>query len=291
MVALTWDGTGERRYETGVDQGVLYPLNVETSAYDLGVAWNGLTEVDEKPDGAGSNKQYADNVAYLNLQSAETFGGTIKAFTFPDEWYACDGTATPFEGVAVGQQGRQTFGISYRTRIGNDVSADLGYKYHLAYGALAAPSEKDYTTINDSPAAIELSWDFDTTPTNYSDGRPCSLIVIDSTKVDPGALTSLLNLLHGTSGTDPSLPLPDDVVALFSGTVTAVTLTAPTFDGAHTITIPTETGVTYYVDGVVHVGGTQLLTSGQKKVVSATANAGYIFNTPYVNKWLYSYVS
>ena len=160
MTALVFDDTGNKKFETGVDHGVLYPLNSETSLYDNGFAWNGLTAVQEKPAGAASNPQYADNIKYLNLLSAETFGGTIQAFTYPTEFGACDGTSAPSSGVVVGQQSRQTFGLSYRTKVGNDVSADLGYKLHLVYGALASPSEKDYNTINDSPAAVAFSWDF-----------------------------------------------------------------------------------------------------------------------------------
>lgn len=291
MAVLTWDGSGEREFESGVDHGVLYPLNSSNGLYDLGVAWNGLTAVNEKPAGAGSNKQYADNIAYLNLLSAETFGGTIQAFTYPDEFLACDGTSSPNPGVNVGQQSRQTFGLCYRTNLGNDVTSSLGYKLHLVYGALAAPSEKDYTTINDSPAAVSFSWDFDCTPATVTSYNPTSLLVIDSSKVDAGALSDLQDFLYGTVGTDPSLPTPDAVLALFSGTVTAITLTAATFDGAHTITIPSQTGVKYYVDGVEHAAGTQLLTTGQKKVVSARAQAGYVFNKPVVTSWLFTFVS
>jgi len=288
---LTWDDTGNRKFETGVDRGVLYPLNSSTSAYDVGVAWNGLTDVKEKPAGAGSNPSYADNIKYLNLLSAETFAGEIDAFTYPDAFAACDGTATPTAGVSVGQQSRQTFGLCYRSKIGNDVSTDLGYKLHMVYGCLASPSEKDYTTVNASPAPVAFSWAFDSSPVTVSGLNAMSLMVVDSTKVDAVALSSLQDLLYGTSSTIAQLPLPDTIIALFEATITSVTLTAPTFDGAHTITIPSQTGVTYRVDGVIHAAGSQVLTTGQKKVVSATANAGYKFNTPYVNSWLFSFVS
>lgn len=291
MSVLTWDDTGKRFYEAGVDHGVLYPLNPATSAYDLGIAWNGLTAVNEKPGGAASNPQFADNIKYLNLLSAETFAGTIQAFTYPEEFGACDGTATPTVGVHVGQQGRQTFGLCYRTKIGNDVSGNLGVKLHLVYGCLASPSEKDYATINDSPAAVGFSWDFDSSPIVVTGMAPTSLLIIDSTKVDPTAFSSLEDLLYGTISVDPQLPPPDTIIALFEATVTSITLTAPTFDGAHTITIPSEAGVTYRVDGVIHAAGAQLLTSGQKKVVTATPNAGYKFNTPYVDRWLFTFVS
>jgi hypothetical protein len=156
MAVVVFDATGDKRYETGVDHGVLYPLNVESALYDNGFAWNGLTAVNEKPGGAAANPQYADNIKYLNLLSAETFAGTIEAFTYPDEFGACDGTDSPSAGVTVGQQARATFGLSYRTKVGNDVSSDLGYKLHLVYGALAAPSEKDFATVNDSPTAVQF---------------------------------------------------------------------------------------------------------------------------------------
>jgi hypothetical protein len=291
VTALVWDDTGNRKYEAGVDRGVLYPLNPANSLYDLGVAWNGLTTVKEKPAGAGANPQFADNIKYLNLLSAETFAGEIDAFTYPDEFGACDGTVATVSGLVVGQQDRQTFGLCYRSKVGSDVSSDLGFKLHLVYGALASPSEKDYATINASPAAVSFTWAFDCTPVNVSGKNPTCLIVVDSTKVDATALTNLENFLYGTGGTPPSLPSPDDVIALFAGSVTALNLTAPTFDGAHTITIPTQTGVKYYVDGVLHAAGTQLLTAGQKKVVTARAQTGYVFNTPVVTSWLFTYVS
>jgi hypothetical protein len=291
MAVLAFDDTGNRRYETGVDKGVLYPLNTTNGLYDTGFAWNGLTAVNEKPSGAGSNKQYADNIAYLNILSAETFGGTIQAFTYPDAFASCDGTVAPASGAVVGQQPRTTFGLSYRTKVGNDVSGSLGYKLHLVYGALASPAEKDYSTINDSPAAIDFSWDFDCTPVVATGLQPTCLIVIDSTKVGSTPLADLEQFLYGTVGTNPSLPPPDSVLALFTGAITAITLTAATFDGAHTITIPSQTGVTYYLDGVVHAAGSVVLTTGQKKVVSAVPNAGYVFNTPVVDRWLFAFVS
>lgn len=291
MTALVFDDAGNRRFETGVKKGVLYPLNTTSGLYDNGYAWNGLTEVKEKPAGAASNKTYADNQVYANILSTETFSGEISAYTYPDAFAACDGTAVPYTGVTVGQQARATFGLSYRTEVGNDTSSDAGYKLHLVYGALASPSEKDYSTINDSPAPVAFNWSFDCTGASSSSYGSPSLLTIDSTKVDPTALANLENFLYGTSGTAPSLPPPDSVIALFSGTVTAITLTAPTFDGAHTITIPSQTGVKYYVDGVLHAAGSQLLTTGQKKVVTAVAQAGYIFNTPVVTAWLFSFVS
>lgn len=291
MAVLVWDDPGNRKFEAGVDQGVLYPLNLGTNLYDTGYAWNGLETVTETPAGAEKNDTYADNIKYSTLLSAETFGGTIEAYTYPDAFAACDGSYVPEAGVAVNQQGRATFGLSYRTQVGDDGASIRGYKYHLLYGLLASPSEKAYASINDSPAPISFSWDISSVPVSVSGHSPTSLIVIDSTKVNSTALSTLLDDLHGTAGSAPQLPLPDIVLGLFAGTITFVTLTAPTFDGAHTITIPSQTGVTYYVDGVVHAAGTQLLTTGQKKVVTAQPNAGYAFNTPYVNAWLFSFVS
>ena len=215
MAVLTWDQVGERFYETGVDHGVLY---IPTAGvYDSGVAWNGLISVTESPSGAEPSPQYADNIKYLNLLSTEEFGGTIEAYTFPDEFAQCDGTAFPKEGLAVGQQTRKTFGLSYRTKIGNDTDGqDLGYKLHLVYGALAAPSEKAYSTINDSPEAVTFSWEFTTTPVEVTGLKPTALLTIDSTKVASADLTALEALLYGTQLEEPSLPLPDAVIALFS---------------------------------------------------------------------------
>jgi hypothetical protein len=291
MAVLIFDAAGDKLYEAGVDKGVLYPINASTGLYDTGFAWNGLTEVDEKPSGASPNRTYADNILYSTLLSAEVFGGTIKAYTYPTEFSACDGSNSPSAGVLVGQQARQTFGVSYRTKVGNDASSDLGYKLHLVYGALASPSERDYATINDSPAPVEFSWDFNCTPVAVTSLSPTCLLIIDSTLVDATALSDLEDFLYGTSGTDPSLPAPDDVIALFTGSITAITLTPATFDGAHTITIPSQTGVTYYVDGVVHTAGSQLLTTGQSKLVTARPNAGYVFNTPVDTDWLFTFVS
>lgn len=225
MAALTWDKTGERLYETGVDHGVLYPFNKETSAYDHGVAWNGLTTVTESPSGAEASAQYADNIKYLNLISTEEFGATIEAFMYPDEFAECDGTAELAPGVLIGQQNRKTFGLAYRTVLGNDTeSNDYGYKLHLIYGALAAPSEKAYATINDSPEAISFSWEVSTTPVNVDGFKPTASMVIDSTKVNADKLAALEKILYGTNdtgsgenatkGADPRLPLPDEIAQL-----------------------------------------------------------------------------
>ena len=216
MALLEWDKTGERMFETGVDRGVLY-LADATGAYNTGVAWNGLVSVSESPSGAESNKQYADNRVYLNLISAEEFSGTIEAFTYPDEFMQCDGTATPSVGVYVGQQPRKSFGFSFRTKVGNDIDGNShGYKIHLVYGAIASPSQKDYQTVNDSPEPITFSWEFNTTPVNVTGHEPTALITIDSTKVEAAALESLEALLYGAADKEPSLPMPDDVFALFA---------------------------------------------------------------------------
>lgn len=218
MAPLTWDLVGERVYETGVDHGVLY-LPDDAGVYNEGYAWNGLVTVTESPSGAEASPQYADNIKYLNIISAEEFGATIEAFTYPEEFGQCDGTALPAPGVAIGQQGRKIFGLSYRSRVGNDVEgSDFGYKLHLIYGAQAAPSEKAYATINDSPEAITFSWEITTTPVPVTDYKPTSLIVIDSTKVDPGDLAALEALLYGEGATEAALPTPDAVIALFGGT-------------------------------------------------------------------------
>jgi hypothetical protein len=215
MAQLVWDETGKRLYETGVDHGVLY-IPDATGHYLTGVAWNGLTTVTESPSGAEANAQYADNIKYLNLFSAEEFGATIEAFTYPDEFNQFDGLATPSAGVAIGQQSRKVFGLSYRSRVGNDLEGeDYGYKLHLLYGCQASPSEKAYQTINDSPAAIAFSWAVTTTPVPVTDYRPTALITISSADVDAAALTTLETALYGAAAAEPQLPLPDEVIAMF----------------------------------------------------------------------------
>lgn len=216
MAALVWDQTGERMYETGIDHGVLYIPN-GSGVYNTGFAWNGLTAVTESPSGAEASPQYADNIKYLNLVSAEEFGATIEAFTYPDEFGQCDGTAEPKPGILVGQQARKTFGLSYRTKVGNDVDGvEHGYKLHLIYGCLAAPSEKAYSTINDSPEAITFSWEVSTTPVLVTGMNPTSVMTIDSRTADPTDLAALEIILYGDVATEPRLPLPNEVVTLFT---------------------------------------------------------------------------
>ena len=219
MSKIVWDQTGERLYETGVDRGVLYPIN-STGQYTPGVAWNGLTGVTESPSGAEATDLYADNIKYLSMRSAETYGCTIEAYTYPEEFEQCDGSATLSTGVTIGQQARKVFGFCYRTLIGNDVDGqDHGYKLHLVYGATASPSERAYATVNDSPEAITFSWEVTTTPVNVADLKPTACITIDSTKADPDCLAALEKVLYGsdepTTGT-PRLPLPDEVKTLMT---------------------------------------------------------------------------
>ena len=220
MARLVWDQTGQKTYETGVKQGVLYPQG-EGGAYPKGYAWNGLTGVTESPSGAESNPLYADDIKYLNLISAEEFGATIEAYTYPDEFAECDGSAEIAPGVTIGQQARKTFGMAYKTTFGNDVDGnEHGYKLHLIYGALATPSEKAYATINDSPEAITFSWEVTTTPVAVEGFKPTASLTIDSTKVDKEKLTALEDILYGKDSVEARLPLPNEVAELMkTGTV------------------------------------------------------------------------
>lgn len=218
MSKITWDNTGEKKYEAGVDHVVLYHVN-QSSEYTPGYPWNGITSVSETPDGAEPNKQYADNIPYLTITSAEELNGGIEAYTYPDEWGVCDGSAEPIPGVTIGQQARKMFGLSYRTKMGNDVDGmDHGYKLHFLYGATASPSERSYETINDSPDPVTFSWDFSTIPVPVTGFKPTSLMVIDSTVVDKDKLASLEEILYGTEDDDPRLPMPDEVLQILGGT-------------------------------------------------------------------------
>ena len=216
MSKIVWDEAGKRFFETGVDQGVLYPQDVN-GEYPLGVAWNGLIGVTESPSGAEPEAIYADNIKYLNLMSAEEFAGTIEAYTYPEEFGPCNGEAEAAVGVMLGQQNRKPFGLCYRTKIGNDVDQqDHGYKLHLIYGALVAPSEKSYQTINETPEAMTMSWEFSTTPVAVTGFKPTASLVIDSTKVNAAKLAALEALLYGTESVPAALPLPNEVIALVS---------------------------------------------------------------------------
>lgn len=213
---LVWDQTSERLYETGVKMGVLYPQD-EVGAYPKGVAWNGLTAVTESPSGAEATALYADDIKYLNLMSAEEFAATVEAYTYPDEFAECDGSASIAKGVSIGQQKRKAFGLCYRTILGNDVAGnDYGYKIHIIYGAMAAPSEKEYASVNDSPEAITLSWELSTTPVSVKGFKPTASIVIDSTKVGAEKLTALEDILYGSEAAGARLPLPDEIATLMA---------------------------------------------------------------------------
>ena len=298
MTKLVWDQTGERLYETGVDHGVLYVPTAGVYGPGSGSAWNGLTTVTESPSGAEATPLYADNIKYLNLQSAEEFGGTIEAFTFPDAFLQCDGSLAASAGVNLGQQSRKQFGLSYRTRVGNDIDgSDAGYKLHLIYGAQAAPSEKAYATINDTPEAITFSWEITTTPvavTTQVGGvtpKPTSLMTIDSTKVSQANLTALENALYGTAGADARLPLPDEVIGMFAGAVTQATPTQPTF-ASPTITIPSVTGVVYKrgdTNATVPAGPVTVGTvPGDRLVIYAVPATGYVFPANVDDDWQYT---
>lgn len=214
MPRLEWDKVGERLYETGVDQGVLY-VQDETGAYPEGVAWIGLRSVSESPSGAEPSPLYADNIKYLNLLSNEEFAATIGAYYSPEEFDACDGTATLTKGVTVGQQKRKTFGLCYRTKIGNDIDGDEhGYKIKIIYGALAKPSQKEYQSVNNDPSAVELSWEVSTTPVKVTGMKPTATLEIDSTKIEPAKLKALEDVLYGTGENKARLPLPDEIKTL-----------------------------------------------------------------------------
>lgn len=290
MTVLQWDKVTERTFETGVNKGVLYlPNNV--GAYDSGFAWNGLVSVSESPSGAEANKQYANNKVYVNLISAEEFGATLEAFTYPEEFAECDGSAVPVAGVYVGQQRRKAFGLSYQTLIGNDVDGtDYGYKIHLVYGATAAPTEKAYTTVNDSPEAATFSWELSTTPVEVGNGlKPTSTLTIDSTKVPADRLAQLEDLLYGTAGGgSATLPSPAAVIALMEGTSIEVAPVAPTYNSTtHVITIPSVTGINYYIDGVKKTG---TVTITQDTVVTAEPAEGYRFPAVTDNDWYFDFV-
>lgn len=214
MSKIVWDEIGKRFYETGVKNAVLY-LQDSTGAYPNGVAWNGLTAVNENPSGADANDIYADDDLYLTLRGKEIFGATIEAYTYPDEFGVCDGSAELAQGITIGQQTRKAFGLSYRTAIGNDVDGvDHGYKLHLIYGATASPSSKNYQTINDNPEAMTLSWEIKTTPIKVTGHKPTACLTIDSTKVAQGVMKKIEDKLYGTESGEPTLPTPDEILAL-----------------------------------------------------------------------------
>ena len=230
MSKIVWDKTGERFYETGVDHAVLYPIDAE-GLYNGGVAWNGITAINESPSGAEPNNLYADDIKYLVLVGAEDFGLTIEAYTYPDEWEQCDGSAEIAPGVLAGQQNRKIFGLSYRTKLGNDVDGqDHGYKLHLVYGGLASPSERGYQTVNDSPEPINPSWEVTTTPVDVPGFKPTARLIITSTKADPAKLAALETILYGSEEAEPRLPLPEEVIELLKADAVTVITAAESGD-------------------------------------------------------------
>lgn len=230
MSKIVWDKTGERFYETGVDHAVLYTID-EKGLYNGGVAWNGITAINESPSGAEPNNLYADNIKYLVLVGAEDFGLTIEAYTYPDEWEQCDGSAEIAPGVLAGQQNRKVFGLSYRTKLGNDVDGqDHGYKLHLVYGGLASPSERGYQSVNDSPEPINPSWEVTTTPVDVPGFKPTARLIITSTKADPDKLAALEKILYGSDDTEPRLPLPEEVIELLKVDAVVIVTSAENAD-------------------------------------------------------------
>ena len=288
MTRLLWDKVGERFYETGVDHGVLYIPNNQ-GVYDQAHVWNGLVSVTESPSGAESNPQYADNIKYINLVSAEEFGATIEAFTYPDAFAQCNGEKLAVPGVIFGQQGRRPFGLSYRTLLGNDtLGQDYGYKLHLIYGAQASPSEKAYNTVNDSPEAITFSWEVSTTPVPVEGFKPVASVTVSSDDVSAATLQALEDILYGTAGTDGRLPLPEELIWILGfGDPQEVAPQEPTFAN-NTITIPTVTGVEYLIDGEVVAAGAHPIT--QDTVVTAQAKPGYKFPQVTDNDWYYDFI-
>jgi len=286
MSKLVWDAVGTRTYETGVDHGVLF-LPDGTGNYPTGVAWSGLTTVTESPSGAESNKQYADNMAYLDLYSAELFGGTIEAFTTPPEFDQFDGLGKPTPGISVGQQPRKPFGFCYRTLIGNDTQdTDYGYKLHLVYGVKVSPTERAYGTVNDSPEALPFSWTFSTTAVPVPGLKPSALIVVDSTKEDPAIMAALEQILYGDTAVDPRMPLPAEIITMFQSGVDVVTPTRPTNVG-NVVTIPAITGVEYRINGEAVPAGA--VTIEENTLVVAVPTAGYVFTLGVDNDWFYTY--
>lgn len=288
MAKIVWDQIDERVYETGVDHGVLY-LPDNNGNYVTGVAWNGLTTVTESPSGAESNPQYADNIQYLNLISAEVFAATIEALSFPREFERFDGLGTPTDGVTVGQQTRQKFGFAYRTLVGDAVSGNkAGEKIHVVYNCVAAPSERAHATVNDSPEAMPMSWAISTTPVPVPNMDPSATLVVDSRIVDETIYAAFKDVIYGTTGVDPRLPMPAEIIAMFESGVTVVTPTAPTFNsGTNTITIPTVAGVTYQIGGENVVAGPVVITVNT--VVTSVPTVGYVFPDGVDDDWGFSY--
>lgn len=293
MTAISWDGSGQRKFETGVDHGILYPQGGD------GVAWNGLTNVTETPAGADNNKTYADNIVYGALRAAETFGGTVEAYTCPDEFLECDGFVIR-NGVVVGQQGRKSFGMYYRSIVGNDLDPEAGHKHHFVYGATTSPSEKSYATVNDSPEMTAFSWEFECSPVSFADAanedlKPTAILTIDDTSplVDTAKLADLLEIAIGNESDDARLPTPDEVLAVFSTGLTDVSLTSfanqPSWNNStHVATLPSVTGVVWLVDGEeTAAGALPALDVGESITIEAQAATGY--NLVGDDEWTFSY--
>lgn len=287
---LSWDKIGERFFRTGVDHGVLFIPN-NKGDYEVGYAWSGLTTVTESPSGAESNPQYADNMKYLNLKSAEEFGLTIEALFYPPEFGQCDGTAEPVTGVILGQQRRRSFGFSYRTLLGNDIdSTDYGSEIHLVYGCDAAPSEKTNATVNESPEAGTFSWEVTTTGVAVTGFKPTSHITVNTTKVPADRLEDFLDILYGTPGSAPRMPLPDEVIAMFGNDLVEVRPLVPTFNEAtNTITIPVVTGVVYTIDDEPLEAGPVVIS--EDVLVVAKPTSGNIFPDVVDNTYVFTYVA
>lgn len=291
MTKIVWDQLDDRVYETGVDHGVLY-IPDNNGNYVTGVAWNGLTTVTESPSGAESNPQYADNIQYLNLISAEVFAATIEALSFPKEFEQFDGLGTPTEGVTVGQQMRRKFGFAYRTLVGDAVKGQkAGEKIHVVYNCVAAPSERARATVNDSPEAMAMSWAISTTPVPVPGFDPSATLTVDSRTVDADTYEDFKTIIYGSAGLDPRLPMPAEIIAMFESGVTVAIPTIPAFDeNDNKITIPTVTGVDYQVAGETVPAGTITLDVGETVVVSAVPKAGYVFADGPDYDWGYTYV-
>lgn len=291
MTALVWDAPEERFYETGVDHGVLYMPNMAGEYVD-GVAWNGLTGVTESPSGAEPSKTYADNILYATMFSVEEFMATVEAYTCPDEFWEFDGVKVTAAGMQIGQQRRPAFGFAYRTTKGNSLNSDLGYILHLVYGCQAAPSEKAYKTINDSPEMNTFSWALTTTPVTATGFRPTAIIKIDSTdpRVSSARLAALEAVLYGTDGgAGPRLPLPDEVDDILATGIQLVTPTAPTYNATtDTITFPATAGIIWTVDGVDYDPSDTLVIT-ESKVIHARPAPTYNFTGTYVDQFMQVY--
>lgn len=287
MAKLVWDKSGERLFETGVSKGVLYPQ--VNGAYPNGVVWNGLTSVTESPSGADITDLWADNTKYASIRAAESFGATIEAYTYPDEFAACDGSAELVPGAYLGQQRRAPFGLCYRTQIGSDTdtSAEEAYKLHIIYNATAAPSDRSYSTMNESADAVTFSWELSTTPVPVAGHKPTASLTIDSSKVNAAKLAALETILYGAADSAPRLPLPDEIASLMLGD--AVVPTAPTFVASTgVLTIPTKLGVVYYVNGVeTDEGAQEALDGGVSVVVTAQPDTGYYFAAGTNSTWTF----